>query len=155
VIDKKMLSLINKIGEKRLAPLFTDDFLLIDALFHERKLTDNLRLRIKRLIDSGIVEHTGRDKYVLARSLYDAVGKSGTYTQRVGLDHETNKELILKHIIILHGDKSTPLNELYQALPGHSRGQLQALLKALRNEQRIHPQGKTSAAKWFAGTDNE
>jgi ATP-dependent DNA helicase RecG len=148
VIDKRMLVLINKIGNKRLEILSTDDFLVINTLFHERKLSDNLRSRTKRLIDMGIIEHTGRNKYVLARSLYAVTGKSGVHTRLVGLDRETNKELILKHLK-QNGDKGTPLNELYQVLPGHSRGQIQTLLRELRNEKKIYVTSNTSAGKWF------
>lgn len=36
----------------------------------------------------GIVEHIGRKKYVLARSLYVATEKNGVYTRCVGLDRE-------------------------------------------------------------------
>ena len=51
---------------------------------------------LERLIEMGIVEHIGRKMYVLARSLYAATGKSGMHTRHVGLDRDTNKELLLK-----------------------------------------------------------
>ena len=95
------------------------------------------------------MEHTGRSKYVLARSLYSAIGKSGVHTRMVGLDRETNKELLLKHIRN-NGREGTPLKELYQVLPGHNRGQLQILLRELRKEGRIFCEGNTNAARWFA-----
>ena len=149
VIDKNMLSVINKIGNEQLEILSTSDFLVIHALYHEMGLTENLRSRLKRLTDLGIVEHTGRSKYVLARSLYRAIGKSGVHTRMVGLDRETNKELLLKHIRN-NGREGTPLKELYQVLPGHNRGQLQILLRELRKEGRIFCEGNTNAARWFA-----
>lgn len=148
VIDKNMLSVINKIGNEQLEILSTSDFLVIHALYHEMNLTESMRSRLKRLTDLGIVEHTGRSKYVLARSLYSAVGKSGVHTRMVGLDRETNKELILKHIRN-NGREGTPLKELYQVLPGHNRNQLQVLMRELRKEKRIYCEGSTSAAKWF------
>ncbi|GHV57176.1 hypothetical protein FACS189460_3270 [Deltaproteobacteria bacterium] len=52
VLNKKMLPMINKIGNERLEALSTADLLVIDALFHEQKLSANLRTRLKRLIDS-------------------------------------------------------------------------------------------------------
>lgn len=149
VIDKNMLSVINKIGNEQLEILSTSDFLVIHALYHEMGLTESLRPRLKRLTDLGIVEHTGRSKYVLARSLYSAVGKSGVHTRMVGLDRETNKELLLKHIRN-NGREGTPLKELYQVLPGHNRGQLQVLVRELRKEGRIFCEGNTNAARWFA-----
>ena len=151
VIDTKMLSLIERIG-KRLDSLAIDDFLVIDSLFYQRELSDDLRSRIKRLVDMGIVEHIGRNKYFLARSFYEVTGKVGTHTRLIGLDRETNKELILKHIK-KNGENGTPLRELYQVLPSHSRSQIQVLLRELRKEKRIYPKGSTSAAKWYKAED--
>ena len=128
--------------------LSTGDFLVINALYHETDVPQNLRPHIKRLAELGIVEHIGRNKYVLARSLYTIVGKSGIHTRVVGLDRDTNKELLLKHIR-KNGNQGTPFKELQQVLPGHSRGQITTLLRELRRENRIYCEGHTSAAKWF------
>ena len=154
VLDKKILSLINKIGNERLDSLTTTDFLVINALYYEKPLNNNMRLRLKHLIEMGIVEHVSRNKYVLARSLYSAAGKQGIHTRRVGLDRETNKELLLKHI---HdkGDEGAPFKELQQVLPGHNRGQIQVLLRELRKDGRTHCVGNTSAARWFEGPGEE
>ena len=48
---------------------------MIDALYHERPLSEKMHSRLNRLIEMGIVEHIGRKKYVLARSLYAATEK--------------------------------------------------------------------------------
>lgn len=149
IIDTNMLSIINQIGNDRLETLSTGDFLVINALYHEIDLAENLRPHLKRLADLGIVEHISRSKYVLARSLYAAVGKSGVHTRKVGLDRETNKELLFKHIR-KNGRKGTPLKELLQVLPGHNRGQIQVLMRELRREGRIYCVGNTNAAKWFS-----
>ncbi len=154
VLDKKMLSVINKIGNERLDSLTTTDFLAINALYYEKPLNENMHLRLKHLTEMGIVEHVSRNKYVLARSLYSAAGKTGIHTRRVGLDRETNKELLLKHI---HdkGDEGAPLKELQQVLPGHNRGQIQVLLRELRKDGRTHCVGNTSAARWFEGPEDK
>jgi len=149
VLDKEMLLLLKRIGDERLGSLSTDDFLVINALSHEQKLPNNLRQRAKGLIDMGVIESAGRDKYVLARGLYVATGKSGVHTRLVGLDRETNKELVLKHIR-QNGDNGAPLKELHQVLPGHSRKQLQVLLRELMDEKKINLRGNTKGAKWFA-----
>ena len=148
ILDKKMLSLINKIGEDRLETFSTEDFLAIDALYHEKKLAENLRLRLKRLVQLGIVEHVGRNKYVLARGLYQSTGKPGVHTRIVGLDRNTNKELLLKHIRD-NGDKGTPFKEFEQVLPSHSRNQIKVLIRELQQSGLIYSVGKTSAARWF------
>lgn len=149
IIDKNMLSVINRIGSERLETLSTGDFLVINALYHELGLSESLRPHLKRLTDLGIVEHIGRNKYILARSLYVAAGRSGVHTRKVGLDRDTNKELLLKHIR-KNGSNGTPFKELQQVLPGQSRNQIQVLLRELRNADRIYCKGNTSAAKWYA-----
>ena len=98
ILDKAMLSVLNRISERGAELLSTEDFLVIDALYHERPLNEKMQSRLKRLIEMGIVEHIGRKKYVLARSLYAATGKTGVHTRHVGLDRDSNKELLLKHI---------------------------------------------------------
>ena len=150
IIDKAMLSVINKIGNQRLENLTTTDFLAINALYHGIALSEGQRSSMKRLTEMGIVEHIGRDKYVLARSLYSAVGKPGVHTRIVGLDRETNKELILKHLK-RKGTDGAPFRELQQVLPGLSRNQIWVLLRELRNENRIHCVGVTSSARWLLG----
>lgn len=151
VLDTKMLSLINQIGNERMETLSTGDFLVINALYHEMSVAENLRPCLKHLTELGIVEHVGRSKYVLARSLYAAAGKSGVHTRVVGLDRETNKELLLKHIRA-NGDKGTPFKELQQVLPGHSRNQIQVLMRELHKENKVYCEGKTKAGRWFAKT---
>ena len=152
VLDVKMLSLINQIGNAQMETLSTEDFLVINALYHGMPVSENLRSHYKRLTEMGIVEHAGRNKYVLARGLYAAIGKTGVHTRVTGLDKNTNMELLLKHIRE-NGGKGTPLRELQQVLPAHNRRQIQNLLKELRKENRIYCQGRTSAAKWFAVGD--
>ena len=150
VIDKQMLSVINRIGNERLDTLTTADFLTINALYHDVPLERHMQDRLKHLTEIGIVEHIGRSRYVLARSLYSAAGKSGVHTRIVGLDRETNKELLLKHMRG-KGAEGAPLRELQQVLPGHNRSQIQVLLRELRDADRAYCVGKTHAARWCAG----
>ena len=144
-----MLSVIGRIGEERLESMNTDDLLVVHKLFRDEKLPADMQSRLKRLVELGIVEHAGRRKYVLARALFSAAGKPGRHTRLTGLDRETNKELILKH---LHrsGGQGAPLRELHEVLPGHSRDQLQVLMRQLRREGRVYVVGNTSAARWFS-----
>lgn len=148
ILDKAMLSVLNQISERGAELLSTEDFLVIDALYHERPLNEKIHSRLKRLIEMGIVEHIGRKKYVLARSLYVATGKTGVHTRHVGLDRDTNKELLLKHIRESN-EVGTPFKELQQVLPGHSRNQIQVLMRELKEDGKVVCKGKTSAARWF------
>lgn len=148
ILDKRMLSVLEKIGEERREMMVTEDFLVVNALFYEEHLPDRLKLRIKRLIDMGIVEPISRNRFVLARSIYASVGKTGVRTRLVGLDRETNKELLIRHITD-SGDNGAPLHELMQVLPGHSRMQVQRLLRELRAGGRVCVVGYARAARWF------
>ncbi|MCD8083754.1 MAG: putative DNA binding domain-containing protein [Clostridiales bacterium] len=148
IIDKAMLSVIKRIGDEQMESMSTDDFLVIDALYHEKPLTQKMKSRLSHLTDMGIIEHTGRNKYVLARSLYAAAGQSGVHTRHVGLDRNTNKELLYTHIS-KNNAVGTPARELQQVLPGHSRNQIWALTRELRDSGRIFCVGKTSAARWY------
>ena len=151
VLDKNMLLLINRIGNERLEHFSTDDFLVINNLFYEQKLSENLRKNIKRLIGMGIIEHVSRNKFVLARSFYEIVGKTGVRTRQLGLDKETNKALLYKHIQD-NGNLGTPFAELQQVLPSHSRRQIQVLMRELKESERIEVRGKTFSARWYAKT---
>ncbi len=140
VLDKKMLLLINKIGNERLESMSTSDFLVINTLFHGQKLAENLHPSIKRLIDMGIIEKTSKSRFILAHMLGHAV-----------LDRNMNKELILTHIK-RNGKKGTQLRELQQILPDYSRSQLQVLLRELKKSGLIFSIGKTIAGKWYNST---
>lgn len=149
ILDKAMLSVIKKISEKGGEHLSTVDFLAIDALYHGRPLNKIMQSSLKKLVEMGIVEHIGREKYILARSLYAATGKSGVHTRHVGLDRETNKALLLKHIR-QNNDIGTPFKELQQVLPSLSRYQIQNIMRDLKTEGKVFSRGRTSAARWFA-----
>jgi len=72
----------------------------------------------------------------------------GVYTRKHGLDRETNKELLLKHIWD-NAATGSKMDEFYQVLPGLTRSNIQVLLRELRDKGKIHVIGVTSAAKWF------
>jgi ATP-dependent DNA helicase RecG len=143
---------ISKIGDERLETFSTEDYLAINALFHNQKLPEHLRPYINRLHNMGIVEKIGNTKFILSRGIYDAVGQTGVHTRLVGLDRETNKELILKHLK-KSGVKGAAFSEFQQVLPSQSRNQIQYFLKELNAEGKIESKGKTKGATWFLRKD--
>lgn len=153
VLDHGLLAVMGRIGEEQLKNFSTDDFLIVNNLFHEKSLTPAMKPRLKRLMEVGVVERASRGKYLLSRRLYAAAGKPGTHTRLSGLDRETQKELILKHLRNSE-EHGVPLRELYEVLPGHDRNQLQVLMKQLKREGRVFVVGRTSAARWYANTEN-
>lgn len=149
ILDKRMLSVIGQIGNERMESLATADFLVINALFHDMEVPEHLRSRLGYLAEMGIVEQISRGRYVLARSLYKAVGQSGVHTRKVGLDRETNKELLLKHIRE-SGEAGAPFKELRQVLPSLTDRQIKLMLYELRDSGSIYSEGKTRAMRWHA-----
>ena len=89
-------------------------------------------------------------RLLLSRQLYRHIGQAGVYTRKRGLDRETNKELLLKHIQD-NRKEGSQLRELVQVLPALSYVQVQKLLQELRIKGQIHKVGNTSAARWYPG----
>jgi ATP-dependent DNA helicase RecG len=153
ILDQGQLLLMKQISQEQYAHFTTDDFVLVHKLYYDEKIPSGMRGRLKALVDLGVVEHIGRNKYVLARSFYEVTGKAGKRTRIVGLDRDTNKELLFKHIKEC-GTTGAQLKEFQQVLPGQSRSQIQVYIRELKAEGRIFVVGKTSNARWFAGAQD-
>ncbi len=153
VASPAFVRFIERLGENTLKSFSTYDFLALDLLRREQALPDHLKARLPDLIAAGAVESVGRGRgtqYLLARDLYAALGKKGTYTRTKGLDRETNKALLLKHIRD-NDATGARMDEFRQVLPALGRSQIQVLLRELRREQLVHSVGATKAARWLPG----
>lgn len=151
VQDAAFIRFLERVGEERLRSFSTHDFLILDVLRREQPLTPVQLTQVHALIDAGVVESHGRGRgvrYLLSRSMYAALGKKGDYTRKRGLDHDTNKELLIKHIRDNNTDGS-PLSDLTQVLPALSSSKIQALLHELREEGRIQVVGLRRWARWY------
>lgn len=153
VQEPLFLRFLEKIGKERLQLFNTQDFLLLDLVHREQTVPEKMQPRLKTLVERGIVESVGRGRgtrFILARKYYALAGKKGVYTRKKGLDRETNKALLLKHIkeYVSSGSR---LQDLQQVLPSRTKGQIQSLLKELKAEGRIHKVGRTRAALWYPG----
>jgi ATP-dependent DNA helicase RecG len=149
------LRFLEKLGEHQLSTFSSEDFLALDVLSKGSSLSEKLRSRMPRLIEIGAVESQGKGKgtrYYLSRELREIMGTPGAYTRLRGLDNETNKALLLKHLQdrLVEGAK---LAELCQVLPANSSKTIQRMLNELRSEGRIALIGKTNAARWFCTQD--
>lgn len=143
---------LERLGEEQLRSLSTYDFLALDAICRDIPLTPAMRRCVPALIESGALESQGRGRgtrYYLSQSLYAAIGQNGIYTRRKGLDRETNKALLVKH---LEGNQGVgaPLAELCQVLPAQSTSSVQRMLRELRDEGRIDLRGSRKASIWYA-----
>ncbi len=150
VQDPTFIRFLERVGEQRLRSFSTYDFLVLDALRRNQVLAPALEARLPMLTEAGIVERYGRGRgvrYILSRGLYAAMGRRGAYTRERGLDRETNKELLFRHIRDNNADGS-PLQELRQVLPALTGSQVQRLLHEIRDEGRIRVQGARRWARW-------
>jgi len=151
--DPEFLRFLEEIGQERMAAFSTDDFLVVDLVHREQPVPDYLKSRVEYLLEQGIIERLGRGRGVrllLSQRFYRRLGKAGVYTRKRGLDRETNKALLLRHIQY-NQKEGSQLQELRQVLPSLSRDQVQKLLQDLKIGGHIHKIGYTKAARWYPG----
>lgn len=145
------LRYIERLGEDALSRFQTLDFLALDSLAHGRHLTPEMKTRLPDLIEVGAVESLGRGKgqrFFLSRALYEAMGTPGTHTRQVGLDYETNKELLIKHLRSC-ADNGAKMAEMEQVLPAQSRRSILRMLNELKSENRVVQKGSGSSSHWL------
>ncbi|MCK4303760.1 MAG: putative DNA binding domain-containing protein [Candidatus Eisenbacteria sp.] len=151
VQDEQFLRYLERVGAETLAHFNSGDFLLLDAIHRELPISDRLRGRLPKLLELGIIERRARrGSYLLSERFYQLSGRSGAYARRKGLDRETNKALLLKHIKRNKAEGS-PFGDLQDVLPAQSRPQVQRLLAELKREGKASTKGKTRAARWYPG----
>ena len=152
VQDPLFLKFLEKIGREGMASFTTKDFLLLHFIHQEKSIPQEFTDGIRRLLDLGVIVRAGKGKYVLSKRFYAMAGKKGVYTRKKGLDRDTNKALLLKHI---RGNKKsgTRLDELLQVLPALTYNQVQTLMRELKNEGVVHVVGKTRGALWYPGSE--
>jgi len=139
---------LERVGEERLRSFSTSDFLVLDHLRREQPLSEALKQRLPALIDAGVIERVGRGRgYMLSQAMYAALGARGVHTRKKGLDHETNKALLLKHLGTV-GQVGSPLSELRQVLPALPASAVQQLLAELRREGRVALSNQRRWARW-------
>lgn len=152
VQDAAFVRFLERVGQEHLRSFSTHDFLTLDALRRALTLTPVQRSRLPELIAAGLVERHGRGKgvrYLLSRDLYSALGRPGAYTRARGLDHETNKALLHRHLRDC-GARGAPVRDLLQVLPALSRTHVKRLLEELAAEGKASKTGVTRAGRWFA-----
>jgi len=154
ISDPQFVQYLQEIAAERSSPFSTEDLLVLHFVSHEEPIPEHLKPRLHALLEEGAIERVGHGRgvrYLLARRYYRMIGRGGTYTRRMGLDKETNKALILKHIND-NQDKGSPLHELLEVLPMLSRSQVQRLLRELKASGQVHKRGRTRGALWFPGS---
>lgn len=150
VQDESFVTFLDRISVEKQARFSVADLVVLDAVHRGLEIPEAVRNRLPDLVTLGAVERLGRSRLVLSRSFYMLKGKAGEYTRRAGLDRETHKELLLKHITS-SGAVGAPFEELAQVLPQASRNEIKVLLREIKAAGRAHARGTTRAARWHAG----
>lgn len=151
VQDFRFLQFLERVGRETQVSFGTHDFLVLDLVHREQTVPDSLRQCLQKLLELGAVERVGRGRgtrHILSRRFYAVLRKKGVYTRKKGLDRETNKALLLKHIRDNAKEGST-LAELRQVLPSLSRASVQWMLRQLKDEGHLYLKGRTKAARWY------
>ena len=148
--DPRFLRFLEQIGDEQLRHFSTDDFLVVDLIHRDEKPPNQLKDRVKALVDAGVLERSGRGKIILSRKFHGFLGEKGVHTRKKGLDRQTEKELLIKHLKSV-GAEGAPMRELLQVLKDRSRGYVRNLMNELRDEQRARSSGPTKAGRWFPG----
>ena len=151
VRNPAFVRLMERLGDDTLRSFATSDYLALECLQHERELPARLKDRLPGLVNAGAVEVLGRGKgarYILSAALYAALGAKGTHTRKKGLDHETNKALLLRHLKE-QGNSGAPLAEFRQVLPALPTKAVQRLLDELRGDGQIVVVGQRRWARWY------
>ena len=146
----EFLRLLEKIGRERLVSFSLEDLIVIQAVYDGRPIGDRFKAAALRLLDEGLLERNAKrskNPWILSRKLYSAIGKSGVHTRKKGLDRETNKALLLKHIESCEPEGAR-MEEFLQVLPSHTRRMIQTLLASLVADGEIRRVGPTKAARW-------
>jgi ATP-dependent DNA helicase RecG len=155
VQNPRFLQFLEKIGRETSDLFSTTDFLILDHVHREHKVPDTLKNRLDSLIKKGIIERFGRGrgaKLILSRRYYSWAKENGAYTRKKGLDRETNKALLMKHIND-HSQTGSRLKDLMEVLPALSMPQVQSLLRELKEEGKIFNVGRTRSALWHPGSN--
>lgn len=149
--DEQFLRFLERIGKETLESFSIEDLLLLDKVRREERIPGEMKHRARALVEQGILESYGRGRgahLILSRKFYGFLDQKGAYTRKRGLDRSTNKELLFKHIVD-NQKEGSPMKDLLQVLPNLTRDQVKNLLRDLKEERRIYPEGKRKMARWY------
>ena len=152
VRDPRFVQFLERVSAEMGESFGLRDLLVLSRVHDDEPVPEDLAKEVPRLLDSGVIERIGRRRLVLSRRFYRFLKRPAEYTRRKGLDQETNKELLLKHLRSC-GEEGVPMAELRQVLPQKSRAEVKRLMVRLREEGRVVMRGRTRGARWFALPD--
>ncbi len=153
--NPKFLRFMEEVGQEQSAAFSIRDLQVLELTYQGKIVPDKLRGYVPRLVEQGVLERMGHGRgtrYILSRRFYKYLDEKGTYTRKRGLDRETNKELLFRHIKDNRKDGSC-FDELKEVLPMLTRAQVQTLLQELKKGGKIYVEGTTRGACWYPIAD--
>ncbi len=144
VSNPAFVRFLERLGLETLRSFSTADLMVLDLLRREQPVPEHLRSSLPGLVSAGAIESAGgRGKgrlYLLARAAYAGLGQKGTYTRARGLDRNTNKALLLRHV--QEHRLGARMDEFLRVLPTLNRRHIQSLLRELKDESAYSHRGE-------------
>lgn len=147
VKDPQFIKYIEKISHERDIE-FTDinEILFLEKVRTENK-ADNEKLRTK-FLELGIIEKSGRSKYLLAKEFYAFSNNLAEYTRQRWFSKDTEKMLILNHIQHQGAAKFSDFIGPQGLFKGNiSKSKVKKLLEHLKKDQKIYFDGPRRSQK--------
>ncbi len=151
VIDAPLVGLL-QLADQHGIVLGVHHLVTLETIHRNREPENCDAELVRRLIEVGLVERVGRGKHsrlILSRGMYSYLGEAGSYTRYKGLDRETNKQLLLKHIAS-SGKRGARLSEFRQVLPQLTDPQIRYLVSELRKQGKVQRMGWANQSSWMA-----
>jgi ATP-dependent DNA helicase RecG len=151
--NPEFLRFLERVAREQGTQFALEDLLALDLMQRDKAIPDDLKPRFARLIDEGVIERVGRGRgvrYIISGKFYRLAGQHGRYTRKRGLDQETNKALLLKHLERA-GAVGAPMAEFEEVLPAVSRRNILRLLQELRDEGKAQAKGSGRWVRWYVG----
>jgi ATP-dependent DNA helicase RecG len=139
--------------ERRLGPMTVDLMIVLNQLFHERRMTteqaardiqrsqQDARALLERLVEEGLVEARGENRgrvYHLAARFYDAVGQPEAYVHVHGLE-PLRQEALVEEFVRAHGSVR---RSVVVQLCGLTGRQATLLLARMVKKNKLLPHGE-------------
>ena len=103
-------------------------------------------------MEEGILDRVGPRSWarlLLSRRFYRHLGKAGVYTRKRGLDRETNKALLVRHLRET-GPAGSPISDSSKCCRPSREASSSACSTELRQDGRVRLGGTRRGARWHS-----
>ena len=137
VRDPAFLRFLAAVGEETTATFTTHDWLVLALVARGDKVPRELRDRLPRLTELGIIERVGPRRYMPAHRFFAFMGDKAAYTRRRGLDRRHNLQLLQRHLKD-NVTTGSPFRELVEVIPSLGEDGIRSLLRTLARTGQAH-----------------